>query len=199
MTAATDTKATYLTSKAHRAQVRADAAVDFKNHVITPIVDEAEKRVRVFKCATPNDSNHLKFYVSVLPTAILVHGDIGELLIDHPSGGLGWLLDSVESTDYFLGKAYKLKETQFCPGDALALLDDAEQWRDEETRAAVRAEWSPDYEGEYRGDDARRWREVVHEVTGDFDYPDCLDYDRESLWCYEALRWFAANYRAVLA
>lgn len=180
----------YLTGVQHRAQVCADAAEDFAKHVITTIVDEPTKRVHVFKCTTPDDSNNLKFYVSVLPTAILVHGDIGELLIDHPSGGLTWLLGSVESTDYFLGKAYKLKKTRFCPGDALTLLDDPE-WYDGEIRAAIRSEFDPDYEG----DAGRRWAEIVYDATNDFEFDDCMEYDRESLWCYEALRWFAANYR----
>lgn len=175
------------TSEEHRAEVRAAAAVDFKAHVITPVVDDLAKRVHVFKCATPDDSNHLKFYVSVLPGAILVHGDIGELLIDHPSGGIGWLRGSVESFDYFLGKAYKLKETQFCPGDADAYLADPE-WHDEETRDAIRLAWSEDED-----EPGRAWAQAVYEVTGDPEIPYCLEYDRESLWCYEALRWFVAN------
>jgi hypothetical protein len=184
-----------LAQEQHRAEVRADAVEDFRNHIITTLVDDPTKRVHVFKCATPDDSNNLKFYVSVLPSAILVHGDIGELLIDHPSGGLTWLCGSVESMDYFLGKAYKLEETQFCEGDALALLDD-EEWRDKETRDAIREGWH------YASDDsepARTWAEAVYEVTGDSEFPRCVDYDRESLWCYEALRWFVAKLNTTKA
>jgi hypothetical protein len=176
---------TYLTSKQHRAEVRSDAVKDFKDHVIKTLVDDTMNRVHVFECRHVSGTSNLCFWVSVLPHAILVHGDIGELLIDHPSGGIGWLRGSVESMDYFLGKAYQLKETQFCPGDALALLDD-EEWRDRKTREAIRAEWNPNEDE----DVGRKWAETVYEILGDPEFPDCMDYDRTSLWCYEALRWF---------
>lgn len=183
-----------LTSKKHRDDVRARAAETFKDHVITTLVDDDAKRVHVYRCAQPGTGIH-HFYVSVLPGAILVHGDIGELLIDHPSGGLGWLRSSVESMDYFLGKAYNLKETAFMEGDAEALLCD-EEWRDKETRERIREEWR----GRHLDDEmGRGWDEAVYEITGDCEFPRCREYDFTSLWCYEALRWFAAHLDALEA
>lgn len=181
-----------LTGKEHRAHARERGLESFKNHVITTIVDDKAKRVHVFKCATPDNSNHLKFYISILPGAVLIHGDIGDTLINHPSGGIDWVLDSVESTEYFLGKGYGLEETQFLEGDADAYLND-DEWRDAETRVQIRNGWRRSGSDEEIG---RSWDEAVYEVTGDSEFPRCRDYDFEILWCYEAIRWWAKNYKA---
>lgn len=179
-----------LTQKEHRGYARERGAESFKNHVMTTIVDDREKRVHVFKCATQDDSNHLKFYISILPGAVLIHGDIGDTLINHPSGGIEWVLGSVESMDYFLGKGYQLEETQFLEGDAEAHLND-EDFYSPEQREKIREEWDRDGMDEERG---RSWDEAVYGATGDFEFPRCRDYSSEILWCYEAIRWWARTY-----
>lgn len=181
-----------LTGKEHREHARERGAESFKNHVITTVVDDRAKRVHVFQCATPDGSNHLKFYISILPGAVLIHGDIGDTLINHPSGGIDWVLGAVESTEYFLGKGYQLEKKQFLEGDAEALLND-EEWYDAEVRAEIREQW------DRNGSDAEKgasWDEAAYHATHDFEFQRCRDYDFEILWCYEAIRWWAKNYKA---
>jgi hypothetical protein len=180
-----------LTEESHREHARERGAESFRNHVITTVVDDLQKRVHVFQCATPDGSNHLKFYVSILPGAVLIHGDIGDTLINHPSGGIGWVRGSVENMDYFLGKGYQLEKTQFLEGDAEAILND-DEWRSASERAQIRDEWNRSGSDDERG---RSWDEAVYSVTGDAEFPRCRDYDFEILWCYEAIRWWAKNYK----
>jgi hypothetical protein len=177
------------TSKGHRAHVIEVAAKDFVSHIITTVTDTPH--VKVFYCGRA-DTRIGSFYLSVLPGAILVHGDIGDLLIDHPSGGLDWLLDSADDLTYLLSKSYVTKLDEFMPGDAEALLAD-ENWLTQEERDAIRARWVRDMDDRFGTD----WREIVHDVTGDSELSSgsCLDYGFRPLYCIEAIRWFARNYK----
>lgn len=169
------------TSKSHREHVFATAAEAFANHVVQPICDA--QGVKVFKCARPNTWTY-GFFVSFLPGAILVHGDIGDFLIDRPSGGFDWLRNAIDSMDYVLSKSSMAKRDTFMPGDALALLDDP-RWRDSGVRKMMREGWSAEDVS-----DGHAWRELLHDITGDCEAEPCCYYSFNTLFCYAALKWF---------
>jgi hypothetical protein len=180
-----------LTRDEHRADVRKTSWERFAEHEVAVIVDA--ERVQVYRCAQPRTMVH-HFYVSFLPGAIVVHGDIGDMMLNRPSGGRGWLLGAVESMDYVLGKGYKIEKTEFLGGEAQAILDGRDDAGYEpETLARLREAWAD--RTRFEEGDGRAWAEVAYEVAGDIDFPRCLDYDYETLWCYEALRWLAAHLR----
>lgn len=192
-----------LTSEAHRANVRKTSWERFEKHEITTVAET--ERVQVYRCAAPDTIIHL-FYVSIIPGAIVVSGDIGDMVIDRASGGLGWLRGAVNSMDYFLSKGSKIRETEFMPGDALKVFEEDDDSRDadgELTRWGKRQlRWKEEWLDRSRfeeDDPGRLWAQLAYEITDDSEFPRCLDYDYETLWCYEALRWFAARYKPLKA
>jgi hypothetical protein len=172
------------TYKSHREYAFKRATEAFADHIVTTICDSND--VKVFKCARPKSWTY-GFLVSFLPGAILIHGDVGDLLIDRPSGGYEWMRDAIDSMDYVLGKSSMAKLDTFMPGDALALLNDPE-WRDAKTREQIRDRWDVE-----RDTDGEEWREIVYDVTGDFEAEPCRYYSFTTLFCFAAAQWFFAN------
>lgn len=180
----------HLTSAAHRADVTKRAQETFAQHELSTVCDTGD--VKVWRCARPGTGIH-HFYVSILPGAILVHGDIGQLLLDRVyARGLGWIRNSAHSLEYLLSKSSYMKKADFMPGDALDVLACPDEYGyAEETVAKIRAAWEP-------GDDGDAWDEAVYDVTGDCDFPRCRDYSFSTLWCVEALRWFVRAYEVTI-
>lgn len=179
-----------LTEKEHRQHAKERAAEAFSDHQITTIVDT--ERVKVFRCQRPGTWIY-GFYLTFTPGAILVNGDIGPLLIDRPSGGLNWLHGNgqIINEDYLFSKSSMANEDDFMPGDAQAWLDDeATDQYGSEAVDEIRAEWD-------QSDDGVAWDNVVYEATTcDTEFPRFRAHSFNSLFCYEALKWFCAAYHA---
>lgn len=169
------------TKESHQARIEGFAEKAFAEHEIAVVCDIGD--VKVYKCRKPGTWIY-GFFVSILPGAILVHGDVGDLLIDRPSGGLDWLLKSVRDMHYLLGKSAMAREDRdFMPGDAVKALEDVPS---EYEKLEVLGRWN--YE-----DDWDVFADAYYDATGDPDIPDCRYFSSGTLWCYYAIRWFAEN------
>lgn len=170
------------------------AAKDFAGHVIKK---ESES---IYYCGKPG-TGIMSFRVVFLPGAILIYGDIGELILTQHNLDLPWLCGSVHSRSYFFEKS-RNKTKAFCAGDAAAHLDflldsyrtdygaDSEDF--EKQRAYLEAVWE-----KWDVDNCESY-----EVENNW-YLAYSDYDSEvyvaehlssqDIWCWEAAKWFVEN------
>jgi hypothetical protein len=161
------------------------AAESFARHVVT---EEAPGR---WLCARPG-TGICHFRVVDLPNAVLVYGDIGDLLLVR--GGVAWARGSVYSLDYLLGKSPHRREVkEFYPELAKEAIVD---WLEQETitpeqAEALREDWSEGFGEEFD--------RAVYEVTGDSELCGAgMWWSSEALWCALALRWFCKATSEVL-
>jgi hypothetical protein len=170
------------TSDQHRKRIEALAAPAFAKHVL---VAEGPGR---WLCGVPHNSIYA-FRVVVGPGFILLHGDIGELVLStgrHDS--LQWLRASVHNLDYCLEKA-KRPEMAFFEGDTVQLLKEWEadgSWPVEEIKEA----WD-----NYKLENDRylpehAWHLAVYEVTQDCEVPLCMSWSSQMLWQWLGLQKF---------
>lgn len=183
-----------------RIKTYADEA--FSEHTVTKLVDVLTPRGRVttYYCGTEGTIIS-SFYISILPRAILVSGDIGDLLIDSPSGGEEWLESTLSNeyvSDYLLGKSAQARAAkELDPMEALEALGEL---RDEiasdygNTTAdrdilAIKNIW---LERDPSGKDLDKWIQAWQDIM-ETHPPLCLGWDSNTLWCYAALCWWKEN------
>lgn len=171
------------TSDERFSQMERYAKKDFADHEIEKVSD------REYYCSRPN-TGIMSFRVMFPPSAIIVYGDIGEMILTQHNIGLGWLRGSVHSRGYFFEKC-RTKRRTFSPMDAAEHLD----WYAEDDEASAEHSkklweaWDPEYREEYELE--MRWYEACFEVG---DEPIvCERYDWDDVRCYEALKWFVTT------
>lgn len=122
------------TTEYHRGNIRKRAAQHFSEHVITK---EATGR---WFCGKPGTGIY-SFRVLCVPGAVIVYGDIGELILRpyaSPPDELAWLRGAAKNAkypEYCLGKCPPAhKQEEFLSGDAVKYLrnmvDEAHSWYD---------------------------------------------------------------------
>jgi hypothetical protein len=201
------------TVQSRRAYIAKHAEGDFANHVL--VQQEPSRWV----CRNPKGVGYW-FFVVIGPQMVLVYGDVGELILrpsEDMTGVLGWLVGCLtkgkEDTawpevDYVLSKAPH-KKREFLNGEVQEYMDSLlkeHPWGEVLTRSRV-AQIKDLYEsnkeesesdGDMSNDTLRcHWRKAYYEVTDDPEIPDCDDWDREMLMCYQALRTFVRLYQAA--
>lgn len=174
------------TQEEHRAAIAKFAADAFHEHTLT---EEAPQR---WLCAKPGTGIYA-FRVCLVPGAILVYGDIGDMLLVRFGGaGLDWLRGAVRSRDYLLGKVPVAHRGEvFLRGEAERVVKEME---DAGHSAADALRDALDDELEDDGPHAF-YRAYAHNV--DSDVPDCADFSSELHWCAEALAWFVRTLDAA--
>jgi hypothetical protein len=167
------------------AQLEQQSVGEFSKHVLTK---ESEN---IWLCGEPG---HSAFYFRLcfVPYHVVFVGDLGcQTYCVNDFNSLRWLLGSVDSRDYVLGKAEHPSSTFFLK-DALAYLaeqkkeypDEAEQYEEIEAALDNIDEMPPDY----------LWQKAWFDVMGDCEAPQCTDWDSQMLVQYLALKIFCKLY-----
>lgn len=189
------------TTEAHEEQIGNIFPGVFSNHMLAPIVDS--EHASVWCCADPESSN-MHFYIAIVPHAILVYGDLGEMILRPGwNRGIGWLRGALHEGDatvtgfgYLLGKVpLPHRQISFMPGDAIAeVLDSvATQGYALDEMQELLDDWAD------RIDDGSSIEDSWYAAASNADL-DCewfsghQDYDSEMYWCAHALRWFVAEW-----
>ena len=172
-----------------RASYARMAATDFKDHFLT------QDNERQWHVGVPG-TGIMSFRVLTPPGAVILYGDIGELILrPHGRDSLGWLRTSPH-LDYVLGKTpYLLQRKVFLIEEARAYIA---EMRAETPLVAITADRLEEAMEDARLDDPpsetadalREWHRVYYEVTGDSEPPSCSDWDNEMLWCWHGLQCF---------
>lgn len=165
------------------------ARSDFDKHEI--------KRIRfgVWRCATPGTLiNH--FYVTFSPGALMVHGDIGEIMfVPFKPHALRWALGVFRPTyiNYPLEKlSGQIKGKEFsqevAEENAQYLISEEEDFK---RRKKMRESWDLTGEGEYE------YYEFLGEwVDGDYDGLSARTWTFRTLLVYQAACWFMTHVSA---
>jgi len=183
------------TSEHHRGQISKMHERDFAEHQIE------EERPGIWYCAKPG-TGILHFYVCFLPHAIIVYGDIGDMLIrPGRDRGLGWLRGATHEgdakyLDYLLGKVPQSnRRRKFMPGD---VVDSLREYGDDPAVQKALDEWADRLDG---GEDLQEaWCNAASYADLDSEWYGCFeDYDAEMYWCGLALCWFVREWRRLHA
>jgi hypothetical protein len=167
-----------------RARIKFFADKAFTNHVL---LKEGDGR---WYCGKPGTCIY-SFRVIVAPRAVIVYGDIGEvILLPNDNDALAWLRGSVSGNagdvDYALGKSpWDLRTRQFLPAEVEAYIAECEANEDEQALGKkLRQGWElADQES------PEAWAETCHEAGMD-EWPNCDDWGNSMLWCYCGLQKF---------
>ena len=159
------------------------AQSDFAQHEITRI------RYGVWCCAQTGTLIN-RFYVTFSPGALMVHGDIGEILfVPHKPHALRWA-KGVFRPDYiqypFEKLSRQIKDTEYCPGVARENADYLVSEEEDPKRKAEMAEAARWLDC----DDEHDYYEFIHEWA---DEPEGLwaqSWTFRTLRVYQALCWF---------
>lgn len=98
------------TKAEHRRQIAALAAINFADHVL---IEEAPGQ---WLCHRPGTGIY-HFRVAQLRGALVVWGDIGDMIIANGRGSIGWFRGAQGSRDYVLSKSPTARRDEFMPGD----------------------------------------------------------------------------------
>lgn len=161
------------------------AAKTFEQHVVTK---EGPGR---WLCSRA-ESNSSSFRVVFSPGVVIVHGDLGDLILEcRDRNPASWLRRAVDSgyPDYPLSKApHVLRMREFDETVADKVVEDL---RKEEPEQA--SELKEKLRFVDRGDE-RAWLEAYADAVEDHDeLPDVTDWSANALWCWHALRWLVAS------
>ncbi|KKL78020.1 hypothetical protein LCGC14_2029010 [marine sediment metagenome] len=190
------------TSEAHRKRIEEYADNAFKDHVLECKVDDDV--AQVWYCGRPGGSSVYHFYVAFIPHAVVVYGDIGDMLIRPGwNRGLGWLRGALHDGkdkyfNYMLGKVPgKHARMEFRSGDVIESL--VECVKDDESfieeTQNILDDWAEQIVFTSEGLE-QAWHEAARR---DLDYDGELvygftDFDSEMYWCAYALRWFVREW-----
>jgi len=154
----------------------------------------------VWLCERPKDSAY-HFYVAMPQHAIIVYGDIGEMILRPGwNRSIGWLRGALregegEYFDYLLEKVPSPHRREvFMPGDAIEHMvdearDDPDSYGSNQRVLDEFAE-AVDTHGDIRTV-RESWVDAIYECGYDGEY--CIMFDEpdaEMYWCAHALRWF---------
>lgn len=184
------------TTENRRKTIKTLADDSFKDHEIT---QESEQ---IFYCGKPGTRMY-SFRVCFLPEGmIVVYGDIGEMMVQR--GSYDWLKGAIRHdyiSDYIFEKVRPVRswrDKEFQEGDALEEIKKTfygQHSDDPQPELALKI--AHDWLGyDCSGCDADAWGRANYDHTGDFEYPDCRDYNANDLWCYHALSWFVRKREA---
>ena len=162
------------------------AAESFQNHKVTRFSDSE------FMCARPN-SIVWSFRILFPPGAVIVYGDVGEMILTQYDLGIGWLRGAVHSPGYLLGKCSKLKK-EFSPVDAAIDLDLMAQRGEEGLAEAIWESWDVENCDEWTLEDG--FQQAYIDNVGDF--ASYTIHEKSDLYCYNALLWFVEKYLEVV-
>lgn len=178
------------TEQITRAQVTRLAMEAFASHVITPVDGQS----MAWRCGRPERSTYA-FYVSIVPRAIVVTGDIRVTTFEanyHAEEALRWVMGSVDSWDYLLGKMHhRIAHRTFYPDTALALVK--EYWPDNEDLiddVTQRHQWHDLH--------PYAWCEIVQQYSLDDAYSIGEGWNADAFWAVEALRCFTRLHKALV-
>jgi len=158
---------------------------DFDRHEIEKVAEDE------YYCRRPG-TGIMSFRVLFKPGAIIVYGDIGEMILTQYNLTMGWLFEAVHSRGYFFEKC-RTKRRTFNPMDAAEQLDwYAQQDVDcsENSRQLWEA-WDPELREEYELEN--EWYSACSSIDGEAIV--CEHYDYDDMRCYEALKWFTTGLR----
>lgn len=177
------------TREAHVARAVADARERLSGHVLTT------EGPRQWVCRRPPGdaaggwSGRYWFRVAMLPGAILLYGDIGELLLRmQESDPLDWLRGAVKDPDYLLGKASAPRERVFLQQEAVAAIEELGK-ENPAARMRVLRDWHPSHHVESATQHEQDFRRAWYFSTGDIETPDCTTWSSQRIFQAEALRW----------
>ena len=183
--------------KDRREKIAKGAAVEFAEHTITEL-KYVGLGTRYFVTKVQKHGTWIYgFYVGILPGAIVVWGDCGELLFSEvyeKRSSVGWLESALESEGYLLSKlslVCKDGGDEFVPDLAyehligLSLSDDEHE---RQVAEEIYAGWSGENSGE-------EWDMICYEEWGDSDFDRARDWKLGVLWIVEALKVFVRLYR----
>lgn len=94
----------------HRAQIARGAREAFAEHVLT------EEAPGQWLCAKPGTGIY-HFRVAQLKGALVVWGDIGDLIIANGRGTVAWFRGAQRDRDYVLSKSPTARRGEFLPGE----------------------------------------------------------------------------------
>jgi hypothetical protein len=161
----------------------------FKDHIIIP--EQENGPIRMWLCQNKNKSNDLHFRVVSGPGLLAVYGDIGQgMLRIYGSDTVSWIRGAKNSIDYVIEKMVNVQKV-FMPGEALALINDADADDEEEQKFlnTVNKEWSEyireDYGSEFAFIEA--WSNAGGEIEN---IDSAFDWDRDVYWTVMCLQKF---------
>lgn len=160
----------------HRQTIEHFAKEAFATHELTVQSRTSDNKPYLWRCQRPGTWNY-GYFVAELLGAVIVYGDIGELIIAQgPSYNLEWLEKAINSMGYVLEKS-TFRRDHFV----------------EESFASVVRE---------RGKDPEKFGSYAEYYleTGDSDvYEACHDWSPTALWTYMALHKFVELKRKMEA
>lgn len=162
----------------------------FANHTITERMRCGV--YRSWRCMIPSRSEYA-FDITTIPGALIITGDLGEMIVSRTYDMLPWCRGSVDSTDYFAEKVSPEFSTKEFSRDKLRAwideeLDNPDTILENRTVLEDVRDWHIDDNGE-------DWfyRELEDVWAGD-DPPNWRDWTPGFLWKRDAIRWFVTHH-----